>query len=144
MMHFSRCPSKTFKQNKSNWSSLTVTKTSEKMKKTLTKNHKFIKPHNKNWWKYWKLYSSLSFSCNPSLSDLSHFLIYSLLFENNLANIYLFKFNSTNTKRRCEICSKLPIKTREPRQWRRSRVFIVKFEDISYLFLVFLLLTLSK
>ena len=30
------------------------------------------------------------------------------------------------------------------RQWRRSGVFITNFEHISYLFLVFLLLTLSK
>ena len=29
------------------------------------------------------------------------------------ANIYLFKVNNRNTKRRCEICSKLTIKTPE-------------------------------
>ena len=45
---------------------------------------------------------------------------------------------------RCEICSKLIIKTPERRQWRRSDVFIVNFENISHLLLVFLLLTLSR
>ena len=43
-----------------------------------------------------------------------------------------------------DICSKLTIKTSERRQWRRSYVFIVNFEHISHLALVFLLLTLSK
>ena len=51
--------------------------------------------------------------------------------------------NNRNTRTRCEICSKLKIKTPERRQWRRSGVFIVTFEHISRLFLVFLLLTLS-
>ena len=37
-----------------------------------------------------------------------------------------------------EICSKLKIKIPE-RRHRRSRIFIVNFEDISQLFLVFLL-----
>ena len=31
------------------------------------------------------------------------------------ANIYLFKFNNTNTRKRCEICSKLTIITPEQR-----------------------------
>ena len=44
---------------------------------------------------------------------------------------------------RCEICSKLTIKTPERRYWRRSGVF-VNFEHISQLVLVFLLLTLSR
>ena len=42
-----------------------------------------------------------------------------------------------------QICSKLAIKTPERRQWRRSSVFIVNFELISHLDLVFLLLTLN-
>ena len=60
------------------------------------------------------------------------------------AGNYMFKFNNRNTRTRCEICLKLTIKTPERRQWRRSGVFIVNFERISHLFLVFLLLTLSK
>ena len=40
--------------------------------------------------------------------------------------------------------SNVIIKTPERRQWCRSGIFIVKFEHISYLFLLFLLLTLQK
>ena len=41
------------------------------------------------------------------------------------------------------MCSKLTIKAPERRLWRRSGVFIVNFQHISHLDLVFLLLTLS-
>ena len=58
------------------------------------------------------------------------------------ANTSLFKVN--NTRKRCKICSKLTIKTLEERQLRRSSVFIVNFENILHLFLVFLLMTLNK
>ena len=44
----------------------------------------------------------------------------------------------------CEICSKLTIKTSEWRQWRCSDTFIVNFEHVSHLLLVFLLLNLTK
>ena len=56
--------------------------------------------------------------------------------------IYMFKFNDRNTRTKCEICSKLTIKTPERWQWRRSGFFIVSFEHISHLALKFLLLTL--
>ena len=39
------------------------------------------------------------------------------------------------------MCSKLTLKTPERRPWRPSDVFIANFEHISYLVLVFLLLT---
>ena len=61
-----------------------------------------------------------------------------------LANIYLSIVNNRNTRKRCEIYSKLTIKIPERRHWRRSDVFIVNFEHISLLFLVLLLLILSK
>ena len=35
------------------------------------------------------------------------------------ANIYLFKGNDRNTRKRCEIYSKLTIKTPERRQWQK-------------------------
>ena len=35
--------------------------------------------------------------------------------KGNPANIYLFKLNNKNTKKQCEICSKLTIKTLEQR-----------------------------
>ena len=59
------------------------------------------------------------------------------------SRIYLLKVNNKNTRTRCEICSKLTIKTPERRNWRGSGVFIVTFEHISHLVLVFLLLTLN-
>ena len=49
--------------------------------------------------------------------------------------IYLFKFNNGNTRRMCEICSKLAIKT--PERWHRSCVFIINLEQISSVVLVF-------
>ena len=58
--------------------------------------------------------------------------------------IYLLKVNNKNTRTKCEICSKLTIKTPERRQERGSGVFIFNFEHISQLVLVFLLLTLNR
>ena len=56
----------------------------------------------------------------------------------------VFNVNSRNTRSKCEICSKLAIKTPERCQWRWSGVFIVNFEYFSHLVLVFPLLTLSR
>ena len=50
----------------------------------------------------------------------------------------------STTGTRCEICSKLTIKTPERRHCRRSGVFIVNFDHVSHLVLVFLLFTLNK
>ena len=47
-----------------------------------------------------------------------------LAYKTSPANIYLLKINNRNTGKRCEICSKLVIKTPER---RCSDVFIVKF-----------------
>ena len=58
-------------------------------------------------------------------------------------NIYLFKINNRNTRRRCETCLKLTLEIRERRQLYRSGVLIVSFQHISHLFLELLLLTLS-
>ena len=63
--------------------------------------------------------------------------------DQDTAGIYLLKVNNKNTRTRCETCSKLKIKTPERRQKCRSSVFIVDFEDISHVVLVFLLLTLN-
>ena len=57
--------------------------------------------------------------------------------------IYLLKVNNRNTRTRCEICLKLTIKIPQRHHWRRSGIFIVNFEYISHLVLVFLLLTLN-
>ena len=55
----------------------------------------------------------------------------------NPVGIYMFKVNNRIARTRCEICSKLTIKI-------PFDVFIVNFEHISHLVLVFLLLTVSR
>ena len=55
----------------------------------------------------------------------------------------LLKVNNRNTRNKTEICSELIIKTPERHYWCLSGVFIVNFEHISYLVILFLLLTLS-
>ena len=57
------------------------------------------------------------------------------------AGNYRLKVNNRNTRTRREIYSKLTIKSPERQYWRRFGVFIVNFEYISHLVLVFLLLT---
>ena len=75
--------------------------------------------------------------------------------------MYLFRVNNGNTRTICEICSNLTINTlslllilkkfytlfhcfRCWPHWRRSGVFIVNFEQISHISLVFPLLTLNR
>ena len=64
--------------------------------------------------------------------------------SDSTVGIYLLQVNNKNTQIRCEICSKLTIKTPKRRQRRRSGAFIVNFEHISQLVLVSLLLTLKR
>ena len=63
--------------------------------------------------------------------------------QNMSLGIYLLKVNNKNTRTRCEICSKLTIKTPERCQWHHSGVFIINFEHISHLVLKFLFITLN-
>ena len=53
---------------------------------------------------------------------------------------YLFNVNNRNTR---EIFSTLTMKTPEWRDWRCSCVLMVKFEYISHLFLVYLIMTFN-
>ena len=76
-------------------------------------------------------------------SHFQLFLIFCVSLLSLFAGIYLLKVNNRNTRRRCETCSKLTIKTPEERRWCRSGIFIVNFEHISNPVLVFLLLTLN-
>ena len=72
----------------------------------------------------------------------SKWLCYDLLgLCNFLARIYLFKFNKRNIRTACKIS--LIIKTSERRQWRCSCLFIVTFEQILRIVLVFPLLKLN-
>ena len=58
----------------------------------------------------------------------------------SIANIHLFKVNNKNTWERCEVSSKLTIKTPEQSQWRGivwtyfthfSSISIVEFEQVN-------------
>ena len=82
----------------------------------------------------------------PMTEELDNYLknsVSNCVNSKNPVNIYLFQVNR-DARKMCEICSKLTIKTPEQRHWRRYGVFIVNFEHISHIFLVFLLLTLKK
>ena len=68
---------------------------------------------------------------------------YAKIFGNLTQLIFTCSKWTINTRKWCERCSKLAIKTPELLQWRRSGVFIVIFEHISHFFLVFLLLNFS-
>ena len=58
--------------------------------------------------------------------------------------IYLFIVDNGNTRKVCEICSKLTIETPERRKWGRSGISSANFEQYLYLVLLSLLLTLNK
>ena len=72
------------------------------------------------------------------MPQMTHFEKVSFCSGGNPAGIYLLNINNRNTKTMPEICSKLIIKTPERRHRFRSVFFIVNFEHISYLTLVFL------
>ena len=56
------------------------------------------------------------------------------------ANFYLFKVNNRNTRKRCEICSKLTIKTPE----RRSSVLLLALNIFIFIFFVSVRWTVMK
>ena len=79
------------------------------------------------------------------MNDFVHSFFHEINFiETISAKMYLFKVKNRNTRKRCEIYSKLTIKTTEQRYRRRSNAFIVNFEHILHPFLVFLLLTFNR
>ena len=63
--------------------------------------------------------------------------VFILLFANAFFSFYVLSQLAIT-------CSKLTIETLEQGVWHSSGVFIVNFEQISHLALVFLLLTLSR
>ena len=65
---------------------------------------------------------------NTSNTALSKVIIFS---GPNPGNIYLFKVNNKSIRKRCEIFSRLTIKTPERRHCHSSAAFIVNFEHIS-------------
>ena len=74
-------------------------------------------------------------------SDDFHGCFEAGLYVNPTGN-YMFKVNSRNSRTKCEICFTFTIKTPEQRHLRLFGVFIVVFEHISLLVLVFFLLPL--
>ena len=56
----------------------------------------------------------------------------------------IYLFSKRNTRAMCEMCSRLTMKTPERHHQRSSKVFIVYFEQISHMVLVFPLYTLRK
>ena len=66
------------------------------------------------------------------------------IFSSYPADIYLFKFDNGNTRTMCEICSILTLRAPRLRRWRPSVVFMVNFEQISHIVIVFSLLTLNN
>ena len=102
-----------------------------------------------NYFRIWSIFILPTLICFPETSVKFFFLNFMqlcIVIEHwiNPFGIYLFKVNNRNTRTRCEICSKLTIKTSERHHWRRSGVFIVNFEHILHLVVVFLLLTLNR
>ena len=67
----------------------------------------------------WSRLYGVEYFCIPSrLYRAEHFYYSKQVMRNRIfpANIYLFKVNNRNSRKRCEICSKLLIKTIERRQ----------------------------
>ena len=62
----------------------------------------------------------------------------------NYQSTLLVQILQQNTKTMYKICSKLITTTPERREWCRCDIFIVSFEQISHIFLLFLLFTLNK
>ena len=82
----------------------------------------------RNWQNLPRFVSNVGYCSKASSCPCGN---YEAILQNISVNICLFKFNSRNTRKRCEICSMLTIKTPE----RRLNM---------HLFLVFLLLNLNK
>ena len=96
---------------------------------SLPQNLSFLKSSENTFWFQWHLF--------VDSSKIQSFLLKMLIITGtkmisttvNPANIYLFKVNNRNNRKRCDICLKLTTKTPD---------------YISHLFLGFLLLTLNK
>ena len=75
---------------------------------------------------------------------LEAFLQWEVQQDKKPAGNYMLKVNNRNSRTRCEICSKLILKIPERHQRCHSGIFIVSFEHILHLALLFLLLNLSR
>ena len=95
-----------------------------------------------------KLLLLTNYSSETFGKTLRHACVYVKISEfpltDYLASIYLLKVSNGNTRTMSEFCSKISIKTPERHHRDRSDIFIVKIEQISYIALVFPLLTLNE
>ena len=104
-------------------------------------NSKYGHFSTSEWKAYpWKACWTL-ITCSSKVINCEH--VAQTKYNDNPVSIYPLKVSNRNTRARCEICSKLTIKTPERRHWCRSAVFIVNFEHNKHIFLVFQLLTLN-
>ena len=90
------------------------------------------------------LYRKLSSFLIPCSPEIQLLFLVSLCFHKVFKPAFTcWHLAKKNTKTMWENCSKLIIKTPKRCQWRRSRVFITNFEEISLIVLVFPLSTWS-
>ena len=80
--------------------------------------------HMRYWSQSWHLFSH-------SIMVLKTMKLLVILLQVNPAGNYMFKVNNRNTRKRCEICLKLTIKTPERRFTPFSTVSIVNFEQVN-------------
>ena len=78
------------------------------------------------------LWMSRNFLTTPFLKNICKWLLL-YLFISHPENIYLFKGNNKNARKRFGICSKLTIKTPERHHWSCYWIFIINSEQISHI-----------
>ena len=76
-------------------------------------------------------FKTLSWFYVATWKFLHLFQYYSTKMLTQHLNVCLFKVNNRKSRKRCEICLKLTIKTPERRHWPRSGVFIINFEQVN-------------
>ena len=90
-------------------------------------SHHLKSPSKNNGLRFWRIFPQL--------------FIIKTVFKKRMC---LFKANVRNTKTVLENCSKSTMKATEGRQWGRSCIFIINFEQIPHIVLVFPLSILTK
>ena len=88
--------------------------------------------------------SFLFFQSGVLMNHVFSINVNSFVLHNFSASLYLFKVNSGNPRAMFEICTKLPLKAPEQRHWRCCGFFMINFEQVSQIVLVFPLLPLNK
>ena len=79
--------------------------------------------------------------CNNQ--EIMNEIVFDLTFAGEPANIYLFKIDNRNTRKCCEICSKLRM-TPEQHRCHLSSIFIVYYEHIPHQFFILSVVEFEK